>query len=269
MINPTIITSTNGLYTRVGWRQPTQSGFNILTGDNLTTASGLYFQDFHPMLTIENIYDSQPDRDISDANFNTLLLNYQKSAILKVVNAATSQLKDLIDDTPLYQYPNVKSVTIDNGGKFVGYEINLSKCNDIAVRIESILLEFDGVKTFTIYLFQADRKSAIDSESVTTLENDVKITDLKWDLYNKSTSYNNGRFYIGYFQDDLGSVKAIDRDWEESNIKTPYNYFNIQSMTVEPNGTDLFDIDDVEYESETYGLNFNIQHHQYQTNLCR
>lgn len=264
MINPAIIITSSGLYTRVGWRQPTQTGYNILTGDNLTTGSGLYFQDFHPMVTIENIKSHQPDNAISDANFNILLNNYQKSAILKIINAVISDKKDLINDKPLFAYPNIKTNSIDNNSKFVGYEINLADCNDIAIRIKSILLEFDSEKTFTIYLFQADRKSSIQSQEITTLENDVKIVELNWDLYAKSSTYSSSRFYIGYFQNDLGNTKALNREWDLANVKTAYNYFNVESMNVEPNGISLFDIEDIEYDSNTWGLNFEIAtHHDY------
>ncbi len=66
---------------RVNWRD----NLNILSVDNTTSESGRYFQDEHSAITLENIKACQPEVNISNSDFNNLLVQLRSSAILRVL----------------------------------------------------------------------------------------------------------------------------------------------------------------------------------------
>ena len=261
MINVSTLIGASGLYKRLGWREPTKTGYtSLLDADNLATASGLYFQDFNPLITVENVKESQPDPGIPDANFNIYLDNLQKSVILKVIDLVYRVKNDLIEEFLLFDNENVITKTIDNGTDFVGYEINLAKLKNIAAQINKIILEFDGAATFTLYLYHSTKQEAIYSQSVTSAENIAEIVTPteEWIMQYDSLEIKGGKYYIGYYQSDLGSVKAINRNWNNAALMADSSYLGFTPIKATPNGTALFDLDDISYVSETYGLNFDI-----------
>ena len=243
------------LYKWLGWRQPTKSGLPTLDADNLTTNSGQYFEDGHHLVTIENIYNSQPDSAISDANFNIFLDNMQKAAINKMLTAVFTE-NDIKENKVLYPFENKWTNTIDNGSDFVGYEFNVTKSKDIAVIINSITLDFNDSEDVKLYLYHSSQNTAISTETVTTVADSSKETAVSWVL--ESMKYQGGKYYIGYYTDGL-TAKAVNRDFDNANLQSCYNYVGIKSIRV-PNWTTetLFDVELVEYESETYGMNFDI-----------
>jgi len=251
------------LYQRVGWRQPTQTDYDILSAANLVTNSGLIFQDFNPLVTVENLHNCQVDKDVSDVNFNTWLVNFQKAAINKIVNACVNR-EDLIENAALFPFENVKTDKLDNNGDFVGYEIELAKRKDIAVVLNQIITEFDADEAITIYLFHSSQQTALTTYSITTSANNAKFTTAGTVLYfeNLASQYVGGKFYLGYLTTGM-TAKALNRTWNSSNVRNKFTDFSIKPIKV-PGHTDstLFDVDDVSYESDTYGINLDISTYQ-------
>lgn len=85
----------------IGWRQPTKTGLPTLDTTAKATSSGMYYQDFSSLVTIENLYYTQNDEAISDANFNTYLANIEKAAINKVLRAIFER-EDIVENRVLY-----------------------------------------------------------------------------------------------------------------------------------------------------------------------
>lgn len=201
-----------GLFTRVGWQQPTQTEYAILTGDNLVSLSGRYFGDFHSLLTIKNIKETIEDKDISSANFNAWLIQKQKSSINRVLQGVFNQ-DQIIEQLQLFSREfNVVKTAIVNKSKFVGHKIELANDSSYSVVLNSMSLTFDSVATFNIYCIHVS-KGVIWTKSVTTVagvETIVNVTDLVLSISN--STYKQGEFIIGYFQDDLGSAKALNYD---------------------------------------------------------
>lgn len=256
----TITTNLTGL---VGWRQPLVAKFAILDAANLSSSSSLIFQGVHSLVTIENLFNSLPQFD-SDADFNTHLLNMQKDAITKAVQNVFQKkkpdTKSLLDKLRLYDHANVKDDFIENvANRWVGYEIDLAKNNNIKVVIDALGSEFDGVKTgVTIFLFHSSQKDAVVTFDLDTIESDSKFDDLTGFVMDYLT-FVGGTYYIGYKQDDLSPVRALGRGFDTSEQANKPKHFDIQPIRVENyTGTDLFDIDDIEISSETHGLNFEF-----------
>ena len=251
----TIKTNQTGL---VGWRQPLETEFAILDAANLTTSSGLLFQGSHALVTIENLRNALPE-SLSDGNFNTALLDMQKDVIAKVVHNVFQKkkpdTKSLLEKIRLYDNANVKDDPIANvAQRWVGYKIDLKKNNNLKVVIDALGSEFNGVKDgLTIYLFHSSQKAAIKTFSLTTLVNDSKFDDLT-DFVMDYITFVGGTYYIGYKQDDLGSVQALNRTFEISERANKPKHFDIDPIRIENyTGIELFDIDDIEISSETKG----------------
>lgn len=246
----------------VGWRQPLETEFTIIDAPNLISSSGLIFQDFHSLVTVGNLKNVIPE-SLSDADFNTFILDMQKGAIGKVVQNVFQkkkpQTKALLDKLRLFDQANIMDDPISNNGFWVGYEINLNKNNNLKVVIDAIGSEFDGIKTgLTIYLFHSSQKTAIKTFSLDTIKDDSKFDDLTgFDL--DYISYVGGTYYIGYKQDDLGVVQALNRGWVSSNQQNKPKHFTVRPIRIENyTGIELFDIDDIEIASETHGLNLEF-----------
>lgn len=255
----TIKTNLSGV---VGWRQPLETEFAIIDVPNLVSSSGLLFQDFHSLVTVENLKNIVPE-SLSDADFNTFISDMQKGAIVKIVQSVFQkkkpQTKALLDKLRLFDQANIMDDPIANSGFWVGYEINLNKNNNLKVVIDAIGSEFDGVKAgLTIYLFHSSQKTAIKTFSLDTIEDDSKFDDLTgFDL--DYLSYIGGTYYIGYKQDDLGAVQALNRGWDISDQSNKSKYFTVRPIRIENyTGIELFDIDDIDVTSETHGLNFEF-----------
>jgi hypothetical protein len=248
----------------VGWRESTVSGMPALNAYNLGTTSGMVFQDFSSLVTVQNIYKVQEDANISEANFNSLLTNLTNAAFVKVLNAIFQE-QDYIENRVLFPYENVWTETIDNNTSFVGFEITPANRRDLSIALNSVFTSFDSSDTVKLLLFHSSKKDPIQSIEITVEELTDTDTALNWDLSN--FKYSGGKFYIGYLRSGL-TAKAINRDWNMANVQSCYNMLKIEPIIV--NGWDsetLFDVDDIEYESDTYGLNFDITSWKDYTNV--
>lgn len=246
---------------RIGWKQPTLSGYNIVDSSNETSTTGLYFNsDFHKLVTIRNIKDCQEDNAISDANFNTYLTNLVNSSIVKILNSVFDK-DDLLENFILYPYSinYATSDLLENNGDFVGYEVRLAKDKDISTILNSLIAEFDSVDTFDLYIFNSNLQDPItDAISVNTLAKTGKYKAINQILEYSSNSYKGGRFFIGYFTDSL-TAKAVNRSFQLSNVKRVPNTFSIRPIKVSGWTTKtIFDLQDIEYTSKSYGLNFDF-----------
>ena len=212
---------------RLGWMQPTQAGSPVLSDAVKAASSGRFYNDgsFHSACTIDRLKSSQEDADISDANFNTLLGTLDQSVSMRVINAVFNR-PQLVEHTMVYErVSNVRNVVIPNSGNFCGYRIKVGK-GDWAIQLNSISLFFDNVATFNLYLFNDLKLAPLQTKSVTTEAMSQTVVDLGWVLNYISTN-KGGLFYIGYFQDDLGSAHGIDEQlnmWAASKVFGAYPF---------------------------------------------
>lgn len=239
----------------IGYRQDLDPEFDIVDANNITSTSGEFFQDFSPLVTIPNIHQNQQYAAISDDDFNTLLRTLSKAATIKVLREVFSDM-DYVENKILYPFENIWTNTIDNTTSFVGYEINIAKRKDFLTTLNQVFTSFNGVDTVKLLVFHSSKDALIHSQEVTTVENSDVATVVDWDF--SPTEFAGGKFYIGYLRSGLTS-KAINREWDSSNIRNCYKTLGIRPIIID--GWDqetLFDVDDIEYEDETYGLNFDI-----------
>jgi len=257
---PSIKTNLAGV---VGWRQPLVAELAIIDAANLASSSGLVYQSVHSLITVENLRAALPEA-FDDADFNTHILDMQKDAIAKVVQNVFQKKKPdtkaLLDKLRLYDNANVKDDFIENvADRWVGYKIDLHKNNNIKVVIDALGSEFDDVADpVTISLFHSSQKAPVVTFPLATIADDSKFDDLV-DFVMDYLTFVGGTYYIGYEQNDLGAVRAINRTFEASERANVPKHFHIEAIRVENYvGPNLFDIDDAEISSETHGLNFEF-----------
>jgi len=248
----------------VGWRASTVSDMPTLTAPNTASSSGMKYQDFSSLVTIQNIYRTQEDAAISDANFNTLLTNLTNAAFVKVLNAVF-QDEDYLENRVLFPNENVWTELIENDTSFVGFEITPANRRDLVIALNNVFTSFDSADTVKLLLFHSSKNAIIDSKEISVAELTDTDTALNWDLSN--FTYSGGKFYVGYLRSGL-TAKAVNREWNSANVQSCFNMFRI--IPIQVTGWDsetLFDVDDIENTSETYGLNFDITSWKNYTNV--
>lgn len=253
MFRPDLVSSA--LFTRVGWQQPAQGDYAILTGDNLVSLSGLYFTDYHKAVTIKNIKETFEDADISDVDFNSALERMQKAAINRVLQGVFNR-DYVIEQLQLYSRDEMKETeSVTNAGKFVGIRIKVAQDTSYAVRINALSLLFTEAKIFNMYCFHSV-KGLIWTKSVTVVANEetvVNVTDLI--VSHSEPTYKGGEFYIGYFQDDLGTCQALEYEQVQYKQAMIFSHYGVEFQGLT---SVTFDSETLTETAENYGINLEM-----------
>lgn len=255
----------NSLFSRVGWRQPTQPEYAILTEPNITTKSGRYFQDTHAAVSIQNIKDCQLDADISDSDFNLMLEDLQKGVILEMLSAIFTT-REVVDTIQTYdREPDIADTLIANQNKFVGYRIDIGKSSDFVVALTQVGLYFNADATFELKCFVDNKLQPIWTKEVTAIGGEVTIVDVSDLVLSYMSDKTRSRtFYIGYFQQDLGYAQAWD---EEVNVYNCGQLWRADTFESEPTVDGVKFQTPVTYSSLNYGLNLQFTSYRDYTNL--
>jgi len=231
---------------RIGFRPPV--GGPTLTSAVTTTNSGRYFQDFHTLVTVDNIKATMELKGANDAQLITYLGELRNAAILRMLNGVFTR-QDL-EQVKLFTREGKFDRVVANTGLFVGYEIEVAERADVAVQIDALHLYLDGAKTFNVYLFKDGKITPLQSISVTTVANE--ITEV---IPSSEIVLSRGKYFIGYFQNDLGSVKAYR---EEVDDWACTRAFSAECMESASTGATTFNREQISYPSVPYGLNIEI-----------
>lgn len=245
---------------RIGWRNPSMPGYNIVDSGNQASTSGRYFNDasFHASCTIQNIMDSQEDSALGASGFNTLLTDLKRSIVVSTFNTVFSQL-ELIESGLLFRYPNSYTLnTIPNTGKFCGFKIVVSNGSFAAQAVRANIL-LDGNATFKLYLFRDFRKAPLASVNVTAVAGEMVTVDLGQVFNYLNASNKGGAYYLGYFQHELGTAKAIDL----SPSRNCFKVFRAESVITDATAPVVvpgdYTIDTVNYELGTQMRGLNLE----------
>jgi hypothetical protein len=218
-------------------------------------------------------------------NLSDYLIAKQEAAIQMVIDQMLSHKKLNKSTKAIYEnillfdgVGNLSNKEI-NTGKFVGLRIVLKNFRSLVSIINAIGTQLSGAKDFTMYLFHSSQKTAIATFSISH----TKATSFEWhkltannEIKYWSSSYDvGGEFYLGYYQDDISGVQAINKDytWGQTpcgscNRNNAYYYNNwseyadITAFEVS-NGdftnVDVWDYQDVRYVyDKNFGLNLNL-----------
>lgn len=248
----------------VGWKSSTVSGMPTLTVANTATSSGMMFNDFSPLVTVQNVYRVQEDSAITDANFNTFLTDLTNAAFYKVLNSVFQE-DDFIENKVVYPYEYRWTELLTNDTSFVGFEITPANRKELSLTLNRVFTSFDAVDSLKLLLFHSSKKTPIQTKTITLAQLTETDTSLDWNL--SGFDYSGGKFYVGYLRSAL-TAKAVNRNWDKANVKSCFNMLKIEPIIVPGHNTEtLFDVDLIEYEDETFGLNFDISSWKDYTNI--
>lgn len=210
----------------IGWRQGVDPNSWQLTA-LLNSTSGLWYNDVHAMVTIENLMSvadqfaqiHQGNEAARDAAFTQWVRERTDAGITQTLNDWINEKSlnqtsgNLLSDDELFESTgNIadKEAAID---KVVGLEIIPSRSKSMVLNLKEIGLQFDTAQTININLFQAGQSAPVQTKSIVySAANSVQWEPLDWQL-------SQGKVYwLGY---DQGAISGM-----AINGVRDYNYLN-------------------------------------------
>jgi hypothetical protein len=239
----------------VGWRQSTVAGDVTVDNTNLASSSGLYVQGAHPIVTVKNIKATQEDKAITDAQMNTLLTNLVKDGASNVLNYVFPR-SDVFANGLLYKYESDFTAPLTELKGFVGFEITIASRKDIVSILNKIILQFGGTGSVKLLLFNSGVKIPLSTKTIAVTADTNITTVLDWIL--GYITAPGGVYYLGYLNSAL-DIYAYNRVFSRANIMTHFNSIVFHPIWVKDWNTEtLFNIKDIVYRAETFGINLDI-----------
>lgn len=230
------------------------------------TTAGRFYEQFHPLCTLDNFLAAQPNTaftGINDPNFLTLLSDLEQGVIMQLLNGVFNE-PQLIESTLMFDRQLRNDIPYTPAGKFCGYRFYIAP-GEFAAQISRASFIFNGVATFNLYLFQDMQTEPLFTQSITTVSGQEVLVDLDdWIIHYTQPSSQGGVFYLGYFQNDLpDNVLALDQFINRWNESLAFGYTAFETPSV--SATDFIRIQ-VPYTYRTYGMNLEIQTYKDFTN---
>lgn len=244
------------LMNRRRWRQPTRTDFPFtLAGTNIWPANSVnpVFESIHKIVSPYNIWVVQEDKDITD--FNAYLTNLRADVVLKCLSSVFNK-KEMLEKQLMFERFGRQDYPEINNGKFVCVRITPARLFDVSIQIDNVALKFDSDVTFNMYLFHdAQPLVPVKTISVSAVANEQTVVSLGHVLSYAGSGNKSGVYYLGYFQDDLGSAQAINEIVQKFNP-----VFNFGCVPIELNkvGATAIDVNQVSYTIKTHGFNIQI-----------
>lgn len=182
-----------GLIGLIGWRQNGDSAGTQLTG-LMTSESGLYFNDVHPLLTFDNLESIAPDYDGFD--ITSWLQEKTEAGIIGAVEDwirkkfEVRTAKGLIESERLFGTGGSPGNVDVNKGLLVGLELIPPMGRGVKTKIERLGLQFTDAQTITIRLFKNGVPEYQNSVTVTYASaNALHWEAVDWEMDNKEIYY--------------------------------------------------------------------------------
>ncbi len=160
-------TSIQLLIDRIGWNYPIQPNADIsLFDENLESASGRFFDSFHQLSTVENVFSCISNKDADNEVLNLTLLKMKKDSVLEVLNKVfdTNPLANLKNQEEVISLNFKKDYSLDIQNKYslfddaIGYAMAIrclqlfisstrsnAKERKITQSYEALKVELEGV----------------------------------------------------------------------------------------------------------------------------
>lgn len=256
LINPSLGTWANGQIITLEF-QPQQA----LVPNQI---SGRYYEQFHPLCTLANL-SNVIEQDLSTgAAFTSFLTDLEQGMIMTLLNGVFNE-PQLIEDTLIFDRQLRNDIAYSNVGHFVGYRLFISP-GEFAARIVKASFIFNGAATFNLYIYQDMQKAPLYTQQITTVPGQEVLVDLTdWVIHYSQQNYSQGGvFYIGYYQNDLGAVQALDQFVNRWNESLAFGYTAFESVQL-PGVYDFVRIQ-VPYTYKTFGMNLKVETYRDFTN---
>jgi hypothetical protein len=242
----------------IGWRQGKCTV--TIRNNNLASTSGRKFEEFSSLINTNSVYYAWPDfnsasRDGDIENdFNAFLENLVIASINQVFNYVFKQNEDLLESGFVYPYEFDFNHTLENGGDFVGFEVDVTHDKMFSTIVNKVHATFDADGTVSLLCFNSSKKLPIYSKDIPVLQDTTVEVDLDWALDHGLT----GKYYIGYLTDGL-IPKAYDRRFELGNLPQCFKFSYWLPIKFAGHNTETMpDVNNDLRVSNTFGLNFDI-----------
>ncbi len=218
--------------------------------------SNRYYEQFHPMCTLQKLQSSVESLLSSGSAWTNFLTDLEQGMIMTLLNGVFNE-PQMIEDTLIYNRRLRQDNAWTNAGKFCGYRIYIPP-GEFAARIVKASFIFNGAVTFNLYLYQDMQNTPLYTTPVTTIPGQEVLVDLTdWVLhYNQQTYSQGGVFYIGYYQNDLGSVQALNQFVTQWNETYGFGYTAFETPQL---AGYTFNRIAIPYTYVTYGMNLSVQ----------
>jgi len=187
----------------------------MLTEEDKTTDSGLYFQELHPLVNLYNIRAVAPfisGSEMTDSQLRNWLIQKEESAILKVLIGVRKYRnlqeidKTLLDRSLIYDgYGTIREKEIKEN-RFVGYQIVLKNPDQLILSLNQICFQFDEINpSLDIYFYHSSQDDFVFKKQFSTsranLPNWLDGEDLE--LIAAKSQLFGGFWIVGYYEEDL------------------------------------------------------------------
>lgn len=258
------------LYSLVGWRDEQIEGDSFLSEEIQESISGLYFNDIHPLMTVENLKSICPIA-IKDekALFNSWLETKTKASITKILERFYSEkmseqrAKSVLENKVLFDGTGNLNDLITKTNSLVGFEIIPIKAKGVVLKINKIGLQMKGTGDVTLKLYHSSQPNVIQSKKVVRTNNGgMQWFDVNFELpYLSSAIDAGGSWYLVYDEKESEQQAVLtNRDWSNAPCTCNHgDYMNYklwsQYMQIIP-----FKCADDNFQNrlETYSLNYGI-----------
>lgn len=230
------------LFGLIGWEQDFTGAITL--SESLTQSeSGLYFQQVHPLLTLQNLMSIAPDFKNIDAStynerFSEWLTAKTKASIFKAVNRFyTEKLvqrtsSSIVENKVLFDGTSRIADTIKNKNNLVGFEIVPIRSKGVTVKINKIGIQVTKPGDLQVYLMHSSYGIAVETK-VLSIENEGRMN---WFDFSVTLGYDFARFTNvdgseGYISVDAGgswylvySQALLELDMEAEAIRKDYDW---------------------------------------------
>lgn len=275
----------------ISWRQnPDSSGVQISDVNLIATpTSGMYFNDFHPLLNTNNLMGIAPTYltgqtgSTLNASFSAWLRQKTEAALIQAVDTWLNEkfsertARNLLERNTLFRSAVSSRGKDTNHSKFVGFEFVPMRTAGTVQKITEFSLQFDQDCDVTVYLYHSNVATPVYAETINyTGGGGVQWETVNWDLT------GDGSWLIGYDQAENPDVQSINGVPDHTHVTggghwLPVGkYFNAAACQAEPystigipdmeigndfivGGSKAFGSEDLSYHWETnYGMNFKF-----------
>ena len=268
----------------IGWRQHYDANQFQIDAGLTNSESGIYYQDLHPMVTLENVRAVSPNFNTS-AEFDTWLEEKTKASILKAIRTfwdtkmSEKTANSILENKTIFDGTGRISDLVENQSNLVGFEINVNRSKGVTTKINKVGLQFKGTGVVKLYIMHSSRPDPIKEITATrTRDGGMEWFDLTGAYlpYESADIDSGGSYYLVYDQTEVeaNGMQAIkkNRDWSKSPCNScnssEINSYRVWSRYLEvhpfkvskENGpVVLWDIQDNVYTYETnYGINLQL-----------
>lgn len=217
-------------------------------------------------------------------DFDVYLHNKVNVSISKVVTRWMEEkktelaTKTLLDNRYLFSNAGRIGDTIEKKGRIVGIELQTPRYASVSTKISKIGLQMNGKGKTKLYLFHNSNPNPIKTIEVERTQDGMMQWFAMDDIILPYVSESNdagGVWYIVYWEDDLGEMQAIKKDYdfakqpcstcnqyEYNNYEAWSKYLGVSPFYAMPSDKDsrtLWDIEDNIYTNAcNYGMNLQV-----------